>query len=155
MRIIESSMNLNIGSWLSLIGTKLCELIPREVIHLIVILYISVSHIGLKPPWWQEQGFFFLNFFFFPECEIFWGMWNLVPWLGFEPMPLALGAQSLSHWATKEVLRRVAFLLTIVFSATHTESRTWKNVVIKYISALSVCLPAELHRAQMLEFCEY
>ena len=32
-----------------------------------------------------------------------WGMWDLVPWSGMEPGPLALGAQSLSHWTTRGV----------------------------------------------------
>ena len=31
------------------------------------------------------------------------GMWDLVPWPGIEPRPLALGVQSLSHWTTREV----------------------------------------------------
>ena len=31
------------------------------------------------------------------------GMWDLVPRLGMEPGPPALGAQSLSHWITREV----------------------------------------------------
>ena len=31
------------------------------------------------------------------------GMWDLVPWLGVEPRPLALGAPSLSHWTPTEV----------------------------------------------------
>ena len=30
-------------------------------------------------------------------------MWGLVPWLGIEPEPPALGAWSLSHWTTREV----------------------------------------------------
>ena len=30
-------------------------------------------------------------------------MWDLVPWPGIEPSPLALGAWSLSHWTTREV----------------------------------------------------
>ena len=30
-------------------------------------------------------------------------MWKLVPWPGMEPRPPALGAQSLGHWATREV----------------------------------------------------
>ena len=34
-----------------------------------------------------------------------WGMWDLVPWSGMEPGPLVLGAQSLSHWTTREVLQ--------------------------------------------------
>ena len=32
-------------------------------------------------------------------------MWYLVPWPGIEPWPSALGAQSLSHWTTREVPR--------------------------------------------------
>ena len=31
------------------------------------------------------------------------GMWDLVPWPGIEPRAPALGAQSPSHWTTKEV----------------------------------------------------
>ena len=31
------------------------------------------------------------------------GMWDLVPWLGIEPGPPALGAWSLNHWTTREV----------------------------------------------------
>ena len=30
-------------------------------------------------------------------------MWDLVPWSGMEPGPPVLGAQSLSHWTTREV----------------------------------------------------
>ena len=42
---------------------------------------------------------------FVPACGIFsCGRWDLVPWLGFKSGPLALGAQSLSHWTTREVL---------------------------------------------------
>ena len=31
-----------------------------------------------------------------------WGMWDLVPWVGMESRPSELGAQSLSHWTTRE-----------------------------------------------------
>ena len=31
-------------------------------------------------------------------------MWNLIPWPGIEPRPPALGAPSLKHWTTREVL---------------------------------------------------
>ena len=42
---------------------------------------------------------------FIVACEIFsYDMWDLVPWSGIEPGPTALGAQSLSHWTTREVL---------------------------------------------------
>ena len=33
------------------------------------------------------------------------GMWDLVPWSGLEPRPLALGAWCLSHWTSGEVPR--------------------------------------------------
>ena len=32
-------------------------------------------------------------------------LWDLAPWPEIKPRPLALGAQSLSHWTTKEVPR--------------------------------------------------
>ena len=38
-------------------------------------------------------------------CGIFGcSIWNLVPCPGVEPRPPALGAWSLSHWTTREVL---------------------------------------------------
>ena len=38
-------------------------------------------------------------------------MWDLVPRLGVEPQALALGAQNLSCWTTREVLRSLYFVL--------------------------------------------
>ena len=35
-----------------------------------------------------------------------WGVRDLVPWPGMKPGPPALGAQSLSHWTTREVPQR-------------------------------------------------
>ena len=32
-------------------------------------------------------------------------MWDLVPWPGIKPRPPVLGAQSLSHWTTREIPR--------------------------------------------------
>ena len=65
------------------------------------------------------QHFFFLPvaawvIFLVAACRIFCcGMWNLscrkwglVPWPGIEPGPVALGTWSLSHWTTREVLKR-------------------------------------------------
>ena len=37
------------------------------------------------------------------ELGLSFGMWDLVPWPGIEPMAPAPGAQSLSHWTTREV----------------------------------------------------
>lgn len=45
----------------------------------------------------------FLFVYFWPchvACE---GMWDLVSWLGIEPKPPALGAQSLNSWTAREV----------------------------------------------------
>ena len=53
---------------------------------------------------------FFLSFFLFFKLFIYlnasglrWSMWDLVPWPGTEPKASELGAQSLSHWTTREV----------------------------------------------------
>ena len=40
-------------------------------------------------------------------------MWALVPWPGMEPRPPALGAQSLSHWTTREALLKFILCLTV------------------------------------------
>ena len=34
---------------------------------------------------------------------LIYGMGDLIPWLGIEPGPPALGVQSLNHWTTREV----------------------------------------------------
>ena len=53
--------------------------------------------------------FFFFNMFIYLtalglSCGIFWcDMWDVVPWSGIEPGLPALGAQSLSHWTTREI----------------------------------------------------
>ena len=41
------------------------------------------------------------------------GIWELVPWPGIKPRPPALGAQSLSHWTTREVSH---FSIVLFFS---------------------------------------
>ena len=40
-----------------------------------------------------------------PSC----GMWDLVPQLGIEPRPFALGVQSLDHWIPREVPEAFTF----------------------------------------------
>ena len=47
-----------------------------------------------------------------------WGMCDLVPWPGIKPMPPAPGAQSLSHWATREVPIFCRCFWWLVFSPT-------------------------------------
>ena len=40
------------------------------------------------------------------SCSI----WDLIPWLGMEPRPSALGVQSPTHWTTREILMHVFML---------------------------------------------
>ena len=61
--------------------------------------------------------FFFLNIYLFWLCRVLVVahgifvvaclvaacVWDLVPWPGVEPGPPALGAQSVTHWTTREV----------------------------------------------------
>ena len=47
---------------------------------------------------------FFLNFFIYlAALGLSCSMWDLAPGPGVEPGPPSLGAQSLSHWTTREV----------------------------------------------------
>ena len=43
------------------------------------------------------------------------GIWDLVPQPRIEPMTPALGAQSLSHWTTRQVPQVFHFSLTFVY----------------------------------------
>ena len=70
---------------------------------------------------------------FSASCRILsCGMQDLVPWPGFEPGPPALGAQSPSHWTTREVpkLKFLAFFwiqclfLSLCFLLIHTVRNT-------------------------------
>ena len=46
-------------------------------------------------------------------CELSCGMWGLVSWSGIKPGAPALGACSLSHWSTREVLVLFSTLLKV------------------------------------------
>ena len=46
---------------------------------------------------------FLKNFIYLAALGLSCSMWGLVPWPGFKPWLSALGAQSLSHWTTREV----------------------------------------------------
>ena len=83
---------------------------------------ILVPKSGIKPASPALEGVFFNIFSFIylfghsralvMVCGIFscsirtlsCGLWDLAPWPGMEPRAPVLGAQSLSHWTTKEVL---------------------------------------------------
>ena len=52
-------------------------------------------------------GIFYLrcstwNLFSCGMWTLSWGMWDLVPWSGIQPVPPALGGWGLSHWTTRE-----------------------------------------------------
>ena len=73
---------------------------------------------------WPPFNFFFkLTLFVFlqnlavpgPSCsvqDLCWGLKDLVLWPGLEPEPPALGAGSLNHWSTREVLPLILIALT-------------------------------------------
>ena len=62
------------------------------------------------------------------------GMWDLVPWPGIEPGPPALGARSLSHWTTREVLV-LSKILNCLWDLNLNQS--WGNwVVLFYMEAI-------------------
>ena len=48
--------------------------------------------------------FLFNTYFYLAMPGLSYSMWDLVPWPRIEPRPLALGAQSLSHWTTGKSL---------------------------------------------------
>ena len=53
-------------------------------------------------------------------------MWDLVPWPGIEPGSPALGAQSLSHWTTRQVPVLLSFLVCADFLPRSPVSVAWK-----------------------------
>ena len=61
------------------------------------------------------------------------GMWDPVPWPGIEPRPHALGAQSISHWTTREVPEEYCFKAMILnLGCTVQPSKELlKNTVVK------------------------
>ena len=61
------------------------------------------------------------------------GMLGLVPQLGIEPGPLALGAQSLSHWNTRET---PYLFLSIVFELSHRYSEFHLRITRIYTAVL-------------------
>ena len=86
------------------------SVIPGQVVLIIIEKYPRI-----RGPGQTRSQLFFFNFYLFiwlhwvlvAACGIFnlcWDMWDLVSRPGIEPGPPALGAQSLSHQTTREVL---------------------------------------------------
>ena len=84
--------------------------------------FLMASPPGLSPPvlwlFLQQISFFLFKYLFIWLCQVLVTacgvfscgmrtlnccMWDLVPWPGIEPRTLALGAQSVSQWPTREV----------------------------------------------------
>ena len=61
---------------------------------------------------WTSPSFSPLIFIYLVVSGLSCGMWDLVPWPGIKPRPLALGAQSLSHCTTRKVPSK-EFLLSL------------------------------------------
>ena len=113
------------SSWLVPSWTHLCSLSPLKTDLLSSFPILPVTPVFFQSPgWWVTLDallpscclqvilviyifFFFFNYFTVPclPCSmqnLQFGLWNLVPWLWMESGPPALGAQSLSHWTTRE-----------------------------------------------------
>ena len=65
---------------------------------LLLLLLSRFSHVRLCGSFLVAASWIFIR-----------DMWDLVPWLGIEPRPPALGAWSLTHWITREVPRYLYF----------------------------------------------
>ena len=68
------------GHWTPAFKTKTWESLSLALLFFFLILFLYLAALSLS-------------------CK----MWDLVPWPGIKPRPPVLGAQSLSHWTTREV----------------------------------------------------
>ena len=117
---------ITVGAQVSL-TKSLCFSVSQKVYHLWFFTSCTSYYLGLVVTFffffsiWPRLVLVVGRQFFVAACVIFscgmrtfsWGMWNLVPWPGMEPGPPALGAQSLSHWTTREV-PVVSFYLQVI-----------------------------------------
>ena len=115
-------------------GQSCCSLSGEEMegqywmIRSLVLDVLSVRCLWTPPPKWDfESGpgwrckfgehqhrrsmyLFILKYFkiciYLDVPDLSCSMWDLVPWLGIEPGPLASRAQSLSHWTSSDIPRR-------------------------------------------------
>ena len=78
--------------------------LQSEIAHLMKDNFMRLIKEGVVH---SERGektltFVFNNYLYLIALGLSCSMWDLVPWPGIEPNTQALGAQSLSHWTTKE-----------------------------------------------------
>ena len=86
--------------WISLTDTHRKPRLTRPFPKF--LSYLNIYLLGYGSSWLRDLGFSI----FIVACRIFGcGIWDLVPWPGIEPGPLALGALSLNHWSTRRVPR--------------------------------------------------
>ena len=83
------------------------KIYPFKVYKSMTLVHLEYTNITKT---WIQNFFFLFKIFIWllqvlvAECGIFsCSTWDLVPWPGIEPGPPALGAQSLSHWTTREI----------------------------------------------------
>ena len=99
------------------------------------------QHVGSSSP---HAGSFFFGSMRTLSCS----MWYLVPWQGMKLRPPAVGAQSLSHWTTKEVPRGRSFLLSLlillVFISVHACTISHLSCVQLFATLLTVAHQAPL-----------
>ena len=67
------------------------------------------------------------------------GMWDLVPWPGIEPGSPALGAQSLSHWTTREVPGLLSFFFRLRRFSASVTSQCDLETLMNMNHSSSVC----------------
>ena len=89
--------------------------IPFKWHHALCLLFCLLLRLSLEqsssPVQWCSSSAAYQNhlesFFFFLPHHVTCGI--LVPGPGFKPVPLALGAQNLNHWTSREVLHLGSF----------------------------------------------
>ena len=79
--------------------------------------------------------FLFLICIYLATSGLRWDIWDLVPWLGIEPRPPALGAWSLSHWTIREVpVSAFQYAIWVCHSFSSTE-----QVSFNFMAAVTIC----------------
>ena len=98
--------------------------------HLFIIIFNVYLFDGPRSQLWHAGSSVFTV-----ACVVFsysmWtlccSMWDLVPWPGIEPRPLALGVQNLSHWTTRKAPEILKFCSTSKGTSILVLSRSVRN----------------------------
>ena len=92
-------LDLWVGVLLMIIRKGHCRLGKRKIYAPIIGLTKKFVRCYRKTQTFKKGGKIIYLAVSGPCCD----MWDLVPWPGIEPGPLALGTWSLNHWTTREV----------------------------------------------------